>query len=53
VVQARYQAGSTATIVDLDQAQQQLTQAQVNLVQARFTYVQAKAQLEALIGRRL
>jgi outer membrane protein TolC len=53
VVQARYQAGSTATIVDLDQAQQQLTQAQVNLVQARFSYVQAKAQLEALIGRRL
>ncbi len=53
VVQARYQAGSTATIVDVDQAQQQLTQAQVNLVQARFSYVQAKAQLEALIGRRL
>jgi outer membrane protein TolC len=53
VVMARYQAGSTATIVDVDQAQQQLTQAQVNVVQARFSYVQAKAQLEALIGRRL
>jgi outer membrane protein len=53
VVLARYQAGSAATIVDVDQAQQQLTQSQVSLVQARFAYVQAKAQLEALIGRRL
>ena len=53
VVMARYQAGATATIVDVNQAQQQLTQAQVNLVQARFSYVLAKAQLEALIGRRL
>lgn len=53
VVLARYQAGATATIVDVNQAQQQLTQAQVNLVQARFSYVLAKAQLEALVGRRL
>jgi outer membrane protein TolC len=30
-----------------------LTQAQVSLVQARFAWLQAKAQLEALIGRRL
>lgn len=53
VVTARYQVGSNATIVDVDQAQQQLTQAQVSLVQARFALLQAKAQLEALIGRRL
>ena len=53
VVTARYQVGSNATIVDVDQAQQLLTQAQVNLVQARFAALQAKAQLEALIGRRL
>ena len=52
VVNARYQAGTTATIVDVDVAQQQLTQAQVNLVSARFSLVEAKAQLEALIGRR-
>jgi outer membrane protein len=53
VVVARYQIGSNATIVDVDQAQQLLTQAQVSLVQARFAWLQAKAQLEALIGRRL
>lgn len=53
VVTARYQIGSNATIVDVDQAQQLLTQAQVNLVNARFALLQAKAQLEALVGRRL
>jgi outer membrane protein len=53
VVVARYQIGSNATIVDVDQAQLLLTQAQVSLVQARFAWLQAKAQLEALIGRRL
>lgn len=53
VVTARYQVGSNATIVDVDQAQQLATQAQVSLVQARFASLQAKAQLEALIGRRL
>jgi outer membrane protein TolC len=52
VVVVRYQVGSNATIVDVDQAQQLLTQAQVNLVTARFASLQAKAQLEALIGRR-
>ncbi|HEY3935474.1 MAG TPA: TolC family protein [Gemmatimonadales bacterium] len=53
VVMVRYQVGTAATIVDVDQAQQQLTQAEVNLVQARFTYLQSKAQLDALVGRRL
>ena len=31
----------------------QLTQAQVNEVQARFTYLRTKAQIEAILGRRL
>ncbi|HEY4100604.1 MAG TPA: TolC family protein [Gemmatimonadales bacterium] len=53
VVSVRYQVGTAATIVDVDQAQQQLTQAEVSMVQARFTYLQAKAQLDALVGRRL
>jgi outer membrane protein len=53
VVIARYQAGSAATIVDVDVAQQQLATAQVSEVTARFTYLTAKAQLEALIGRTL
>ncbi|HEX3926560.1 MAG TPA: TolC family protein [Gemmatimonadales bacterium] len=53
VVMARYQAGSAATIVDVDVAEQQLAQTQVNLVVARFTYLTSRAQLEALVGRSL
>ncbi len=53
VVQARYQVGSAATIVDVDQAQQSLTTALNSEITARFAYLTAKAQLEALIGRSL
>jgi outer membrane protein TolC len=52
VVNARYQAGA-ATILDVLTSQQALAQAQVDAVNARFDYLKAKAQIEALIGRRL
>lgn len=52
VVQERYRA-SLATIVDVLTSQEALTQAQVDVVSARYGWLQAKAQLEALIGRRL
>lgn len=52
VTEQRYRLG-VATIFELLQAQQQLTQAQVNEIQARFSYLRSKAQIEALIGRRL
>ncbi len=52
VVNARYQAGA-ATILDVLTSQQSLAQARVDAVNARFDYLKAKAQIEALIGRRL
>jgi outer membrane protein len=52
VVNARYQAGA-ATILDVLTSQQSLAQAQVDAVNARFDYLKARAQIEALIGRRL
>jgi outer membrane protein TolC len=52
VVQERYRAG-TATIVDVQVAQDALNTAEVSVLQARFAYLTAKAQIEALIGRPL
>lgn len=52
VVQERYRAG-TATIVDVQVAQDALNTAEVSVLQARFAYLTAKAQIEALIGRSL
>jgi outer membrane protein TolC len=52
VVNARYQAGA-ATILDVLTSQQALAQAQVDAVNARFDYLKARAQIEALIGRKL
>lgn len=48
----RYRLGAS-TIIDILQSQESLTQAGVDEVNARFTYLRAKAQIEALIGRRL
>jgi outer membrane protein TolC len=52
VQQERYRLGAS-TIVDLLTSQEALNQAEVDVVNARFDYLRAKAQLEALIGRRL
>jgi outer membrane protein len=51
VQQARYRAGAS-TILDLLDAQSQLTGAQAELVQARYAIRLALAGLEALVGRR-
>ncbi|HSE26890.1 MAG TPA: TolC family protein [Gemmatimonadales bacterium] len=48
----RYRLGAS-TIIDVLLSQESLTQAGVDEVNARFTYLRAKAQVEALIGRRL
>lgn len=50
VVQERYRLG-LATILELQDAQIQLTQAEADLVQRRFDYQLALAQIEALLGR--
>ncbi len=52
VVGERYRVGA-ATILDVLTSQEALQQAEVDVVNARFDYLKAKAQLEALIGRRL
>jgi outer membrane protein TolC len=52
VQQERYRVGA-ATILDLLTSQTALTQAEVNVVQTRFNYLNARAQVEALVGRRL
>jgi outer membrane protein len=52
VQQERYRLG-ISTIVDLLTSQEALDQAEVDVVNARFDYLRAKAQLEALIGRKL
>ena len=52
VQQARYRAGAS-TILDLLDAQSQLTSAQAELVQARYAARLALAGLEAILGRRL
>ncbi len=51
VQQARYRAGAS-TILDLLDAQSQLTEAQAELVQSRYATRLAQAGLEVLIGRR-
>jgi outer membrane protein TolC len=48
----RYRLGAT-TILELLTSQESLVQAQINLVAARFDYQIARAELEALAGRRL
>jgi outer membrane protein len=52
VQQERYRLG-VSTIVDLLTSQEALNQAEVDVVNARFDYLRAKAQIEALIGRKL
>ncbi|HEX6408465.1 MAG TPA: TolC family protein, partial [Gemmatimonadales bacterium] len=52
VQQERYRLGA-ATIVDVLTSQEALNQAEVDVVNARFDYLRAKAQIEALIGRKL
>jgi outer membrane protein len=52
VQQERYRLG-VSTIVDLLTSQESLNQAEVDVVNARFDYLRAKAQIEALIGRKL
>lgn len=52
VQERRYQAGAS-TILDLLEAQNQLTEAEVSVVQARFAARLALAGLEVLLGRRL
>jgi outer membrane protein len=52
VQQERYRLG-VSTIVDLLTSQEALNQVEVDVVNARFDYLRAKAQLEALIGRKL
>jgi len=52
VQQERYRLGA-ATIVEVLTSQEALNQAEVDVVNARFDYLRAKAQLEALIGRKL
>ncbi|HMV32497.1 MAG TPA: TolC family protein, partial [Gemmatimonadales bacterium] len=52
VVSERYRVGA-ATILDVLNSQEALAQAEVDVVTARFDYLKARAQIEALIGRRL
>ncbi len=52
VVSERYRVGA-ATILDVLTSQEALAQAEVDVVTARFNYLKARAQIEALIGRRL
>lgn len=52
VQQERYRVGAS-TIVDVLTSQEALNQAEVDVVNARFDYLRARAQLEALIGRKL
>jgi outer membrane protein TolC len=52
VQQERYRLGA-ATIVDVLTSQEALNQAEVDVVNARFDFLRAKAQIEALIGRKL
>lgn len=49
----RYEAGGTATILDVITSQVALDQAEANLVAARYDYALAKAELESIVGREL
>ena len=49
----RYEAGGSATILDVITSQVALDQAEANLVSARYDYALAKAELESIIGRDL
>ena len=48
----RYRLGSIG-IVDLNQSQAGLTRAEEQMVNARFEYLRARAEIEAILGRRL
>jgi outer membrane protein TolC len=48
----RYRLGSI-TITDLNLSQSGLTRAEENRVNARFEYLRARAEIEAILGRRL
>jgi outer membrane protein len=48
----RYRLGSI-TITDLGQSQEGLRRAEENAVSARFEYLRARAEIEAILGRRL
>ncbi len=52
VVNERYRVGA-ATILDVLNSQEALAQAEVDAVTARFDFLKARAQIEALIGRRI
>lgn len=52
VVNERYRVGA-ATILDVLTSQEAVAQAEVDAVTARFDYLNARAQIEALIGRKL
>jgi outer membrane protein len=52
VQQERYRLGAS-TIVDVLTSQEALNQAEVDVVNARFDYLRARAQIEALVGRKL
>ena len=49
----RYEAGGSATILDVITSQVALDQAEANLVAARYDYALAKAELESIVGREL
>lgn len=49
----RYEAGGSATILDVITSQVALDQAEANLVSARYDYALAKAELESIVGREL
>lgn len=49
----RYEAGGSATILDVITSQVALDQAEANLVAARYDYALAKAELESIVGRDL
>lgn len=51
VQEARYRAGAT-TVLELLQAQDDISQAEATLVQSRFTARLARARLEAILGTR-
>jgi len=52
VVNERYRVGA-ATILDILNSQEALAQAEVDAVTARYDHLKARAQIEALIGRRI
>ena len=52
VVRARYQVGA-ATILDILVSQNAVTQADADVITTRYDYILARAELEAILGRKL